>query len=998
MDVPPDDRPGNGLWEEKQQEERDGVRDPNAVGEIGALLRRNYIERRRTKSTTFCELCSPVLLLCVLVYGYSLSDVLVFPEKVYSSIRLDLPGGFGGLLPLARLHGEDLANASLPDLGSSSLASGEPSASDTVIDGVGDGNDINIEDGDGYEYGDGMGDEDGLSFGDVKHAFNEMTGLLEGPCPIPDLDQFVGLGTAVAGDLGEGVYGQVVNNMESGWVFGNIITQGALHFAPAGDPAVGELISWLSNTTSGFDALTHHVHESEDAAVAYALDHLDERTWAVISLDEVTSGRVDYTIRMNLTVTPNTNHVVDMIAIGLDPSFRSYYLSGFLTLQTTLDRFMFNRAFPAATPVSSSSSELEQSEERSSEELSPGFACVPPDVLGVPFPTAAYDQNLFYAAVGYLLGLAMTMSTMYPLSRLVKGIVEEKESRVRETMRIMGLRVWCHELSWFITGVAIFTFIAVTVAALLSWTFLPLADGGLLLVYMVAFTLSEVGMALLVASVFSKRCTVSIPRRHLRMKTLRPCFCCCEEQAKLASIAAPCVLFAGVLPRYIFYGSNRHEAPGSKTFASLLSPAAFTFGADFVADYEYAGIGAGWGNWDEGEYSLKTSIGMMFLDAVIYCVLAWYLDKVAVAGLDLRLRVGDITCLLGHNGAGKSTTISMLTGQLGATSGDAVVWGKSIRDNLHEVRQNIGICPQHDALMPLLTAREHIEMYMDIKGMKPELKGPLVKKKLTEVGLLEKEHTPSMSLSGGQKRKLSVALALTGSPALCILDEPTSGMDPYSRRFTWDLLRRGRAGRCTLLSTHFMEEADHLGDRVAMLRKGKLRCAGSPLFLKSRFGLGYRLTLVKAGDSFEPTHLTSLSAKFPGLFRALEAGRGAMGIGGYGVSITSLEEVFLSLEREGRLTDAASAPRSEGREDGNTSRGRAVREIEMQSVERPAAGNPRHGAPPYAEKAPLRPHRGERAGNRRRSPPISPTRRTSPLCWRKAKRTATRKDKKSDSR
>ncbi|CAN0161963.1 unnamed protein product, partial [Hapterophycus canaliculatus] len=218
----------------------------------------------------------------------------------------------------------------------------------------------------------------------------------------------------------------------------------------------------------------------------------------------------------------------------LSHSFRSYYLSGFLTLQTTLDRFMFSRALPAAPPISSSSSSSSGVEQ--SEEISPGFACVPPDVLGVPFPTAAYDQNLFYAAVGYLLGLAMTMSTMYPLSRLVKGIVEEKESRVRETMRIMGLRVWCHELSWLITGVAIFTFIAVTVSALLSWTFLPLADGGLLLVYMAAFTLSEVGMALLVASVFSK--------------------------AKLASIAAPCVLFAGVLPRYIFYGSNRHEAPG----------------------------------------------------------------------------------------------------------------------------------------------------------------------------------------------------------------------------------------------------------------------------------------------------------------------------------------------------------------------------------------------------------------------------------------------------
>ncbi|CAN0378956.1 unnamed protein product, partial [Ectocarpus sp. 12 AP-2014] len=561
-------------------------RAPNAGAEITALLRRNAIERRRTKSTTFCELCSPVLLLCVLVYGYYLSDVLVFPEKVYSSVRLDLPGGFGRLLPLARLYSQNLANTSLPAVGPSSATDSGEAAPNSTVDAD-----------EGMDGLDGSGDADGLAFGDVRDIFKEMTGLLDGPCTVPDLDQFVGLGTAVVRDLADNAYASVVNSMESGWVFGNLITQGTLHFAPAREPAVGELVSWLSNTTTRFDRLTHRVHESEDDAVAYALDHLEERTWAVIALDEAADGRVDYTIRVNFTTVPNTNTVVDMIAIGLDPSFRSYYLSGFLTLQTTLDRFMFDRALPAASSPSG-----EERSEEGSEETSGGFACVPPDVVGVPFPTAAYDQNLFYAAVGYLLGLAITMSTMYPLSRLVKGIVEEKESRVRETMRIMGLRVWCHELSWLITGAAVFAFIAVTVAALLSWTFLPLADGSLVLVYMASFTLSEVGMALLVSSVFSK--------------------------AKLASIAAPCVLFAGVLPRYIFYGSNRHEAPRSKTVASLLSPAAFTFGADFIADYEYAGIGAGWGNYDEGEYSLRTSIAMMFFDAVLYGLLAWYLDKV----------------------------------------------------------------------------------------------------------------------------------------------------------------------------------------------------------------------------------------------------------------------------------------------------------------------------------------------------------------------------------
>ncbi|CAM9602166.1 unnamed protein product [Ectocarpus fasciculatus] len=411
-------------------------RAPNAGAEVSALLRRNFI--------------------------------------VYSSVRLDLPGGFGRLLPLARLYSQNLANASLPAIG--------PSATD----GGGVARNSTVDNDEGMGGLDGNGDADGLAFGDVRDIFKDMTGLLDGPCPVPDLDQFVGLGTAVVRDLADNAYASVVNSMESGWVFGNLITQGTLHFAPAGEPAVGELVSWLSNTTTGFDGLTHRVHESEDDAVAYALDHLEERTWAVIALDEAADGRVDYTIRVNFTTVPNTNTVVDMIAIGLDPSFRSYYLSGFLTLQTTLDRFMFSRALPAASSPSG-----EERSEEGSEEPSGDFACVAPDVVGVPFPTAAYDQNLFYAAVGYLLGLAMTMSTMYPLSRLVKGIVEEKESRVRETMRIMGLRVWCHELSWLITGAAVFAFIAVTVAALLSWTFLPLADGSLVLVYMASFTLSE---------------------------------------------------------------------------------------------------------------------------------------------------------------------------------------------------------------------------------------------------------------------------------------------------------------------------------------------------------------------------------------------------------------------------------------------------------------------------------------------------------------------------
>ncbi|CAN0198332.1 unnamed protein product [Discosporangium mesarthrocarpum] len=123
---------------------------------------------------------------------------------------------------------------------------------------------------------------------------------------------------------------------------------------------------------------------------------------------------------------------------------------------------------------------------------------------------------------------------MYPLSRLVKGVVEEKESRVRETMRIMGLRSQVHNLSWWVTGWVVFTLIATSISCLLSSTFLPASDGSLLFAYILLFSLSEVSMAMLVASCFS-------------------------EKAKLGSMAAPSALFVGVLPRYIFYGTNRHD-------------------------------------------------------------------------------------------------------------------------------------------------------------------------------------------------------------------------------------------------------------------------------------------------------------------------------------------------------------------------------------------------------------------------------------------------------
>ncbi|CAN0071849.1 unnamed protein product, partial [Laminaria digitata] len=187
----------------------------------------------------------------------------------------------------------------------------------------------------------------------------------------------------------------------------------------------------------------------------------------------------------------------------------------------------------------------------------------------------------------------------------------------------------------------------------------------------------------------------------------------------------------------------------------------------------------------------------------------------------------------------------MLTGMIPVTSGCAFVAGRDVNGDMSNIRRSLGVCPQHDILYPDLTVREHLRMYAVLKGVPRSQLQQAIKTTLQDVGLTEKEGELTATLSGGQKRKLSVGIALIGGSKVVFLDEPTSGMDPHSRRFTWDLIRKNRDGRVIVLTTHFMDEADLLGDRVAIMADGALRCCGSSLFLKNHYGVGYNLTIVR---------------------------------------------------------------------------------------------------------------------------------------------------------
>ena len=188
------------------------------------------------------------------------------------------------------------------------------------------------------------------------------------------------------------------------------------------------------------------------------------------------------------------------------------------------------------------------------------------------------------------------------------------------------------------------------------------------------------------------------------------------------------------------------------------------------------------------------------------------------------------------------------------------------------------------------------------------------------MGLHNDLEKKSNQLSGGMKRRLSVAMALTGGSKVIILDEPTSGLDPYNRRTLWELIRKFKEGRSIVLTTHFMEEADALSDRIAIMNHGKVKCCGTPLFLKNSFGTGYRLTISKNADFKQDLFVKALnsqiaeniidtniaaemcvslpfesSSKLPTLLANIETNKQAYGIDGYGISSPTIEEVFIKL-------------------------------------------------------------------------------------------------------
>ncbi|KXJ81820.1 hypothetical protein RP20_CCG016932 [Aedes albopictus] len=621
----------------------------------------------------------------------------------------------------------------------------------------------------------------------------------------------------------------------------------------------------------------------------------------------------------------------------------SYYNENFLSIQTAVSKAIIRARSPAADM---------------------------PQVFIQRFPYPPYHDDPFLQTMEQLLSMVILLSFFYTCIVMVKHIAIEKERQLKEAMKIMGLPNWLHWAAWFVKNILLLV-IAISLITLLlcvsinGTAVFEYSDWTAVWFFLFVYSIAIICFCFMMSVFFKKANITSGIAGLMWFVFVIPYNVTAQNYDEMSTGSKVGLsLFFNSGMSFAMTSTLRMEANQvGMRWSSLFTPATiddgFSVGTAFIMLLVDAviylaialyveqvmpgkfGVAKPWNFFAKKQFWTKkaptvedvprrvlerensryfeaepnsTNVGIQTVN--LRKVFSG--NKVAVEGLNVKMYEDQITVLLGHNGAGKTTTMSMLTGMFSPTSGSAYLNGHDIRTNIEGVRQSMGLCPQHNVLFDEMTVSEHLRFFGRLKGVPKEALDDEIDRYLQMLELSDKKNAQSRTLSGGMKRKLSVGIALCGGSKVVLLDEPTSGMDPSARRALWDLLQKEKKNRTMLLSTHFMDEADVLGDRIAIMADGVLKTVGSPFFLKKTFGVGYRLICVK-GPSCDKGLLcqilrnyipdvrveTDIGSElsfvlkdshievFQKMLEELEHRMDECGITSYGISRTTMEEVFL---------------------------------------------------------------------------------------------------------
>uniref|UniRef100_A0AAQ5Z2L2 ABC transporter domain-containing protein n=1 Tax=Amphiprion ocellaris TaxID=80972 RepID=A0AAQ5Z2L2_AMPOC len=668
--------------------------------------------------------------------------------------------------------------------------------------------------------------------------------------------------------------------------------------------------------------------------------------------------KVSYTIRMHMDNVMRTDRARTPFFAKdthVPEGYRMRYNRGFVYLQENIDRAII--------------------------ESQTGQRVTDTAVQLQPFPYPCYLRDEYLTAISFVFPFMLMIAWMLFVAHFVKKLVHEREMRLHEYMKMMGVNPLSHFFAWFLECAAYLVLTIFILTLVLKYgNILANSDGFLIFLYLCDYGLSILAFSYLVSSFFDK--------------------------TYIASLSGSLLYVLCFFPFIIVMAMETNLTFSQKSAMSLFSPTCFSYASQYASRYEAQGEGIQWSNSYTSPLAGDTaSFGwlcwLMLIDSILYFIIGgyirmvfpgkygipapWYFpfklsfwadlcccsqsksraagsgllftnimqsnqpmgenfsdlpvgvslhglskiygDKAAIENLNVSFYEGHVTSLLGHNGAGKTTTMSLLTGLFVPTSGTIEVYGRDMQEDVDAVRKDMGVCMQYDVLFDHMTTKEHLLLYGQIKAphwSNRDLREQ-VRTILEETGMYAHRHKRVGTLSGGMKRKLSISIAFIGGSRLVVLDEPTTGVDPCSRRSIWDMVIQHKKQRTIIMSTHHLDEAEVLSDRIAFLERGGLKCCGSPLYLKDKLGQGYKLTLTKKIQNSEseridnaelkafiqshvpearlkeaqggdlvyslPPFTSSNASSYRSLLTALDSNLDALQLGGYGISDTTLEEV-----------------------------------------------------------------------------------------------------------